>query len=131
MPIASRLIAAGIGIFYLVIGAWAFVDPPSFAQSVATFSPFNRHLLHDSGAFSAGLGLVLILAAWMAEALRPALLGVLGASVLHLGAHIEDMTLGGHPSTDIPILMLICAALAAGVLLTPRRNAAAPRALVK
>ena len=127
----ARLLAGAVGIFYLASGLWAFADPTGFAASVATFSPFNRHLLHDTGAFSAGLGLVLIISAWMGEGLRPALLAVLGASLLHLAAHIEDRTLGGHPSTDIPILTLICVALAAGALLIPGRRTGAPKALVK
>lgn len=124
----ARFIAAAVGVFYLVTGAWAFADPAGFAGSVATFSPFNRHLLHDSGAFSAGLGLALVISAWMDEALLPALLGVLGASLLHLWAHVEDVGLGGRPTTDIPVLALVCVALAIGIAFASRRaNPPAPR----
>jgi uncharacterized membrane protein len=118
----ARLIAAIAGLFYLITGLWAFADPGSFAGQVATYSPFNRHLLHDSGAFSVGLGLVLIISAWTAQGLVPALGGVLGASLLHLLAHIEDIGLGGHPATDIPVLALVCAALAVGILFASRRR---------
>lgn len=122
----ARLIAAVVGLFYLVAGIWALVDPAGFAGSVATYSPFNRHLLHDVGAFTAGLGLVLIVAAWMSEGLRPALIAVLVASLLHLWSHVEDAGLGGRPATDIPILALVCVSLAAAVALsTGRRTRAA------
>ncbi len=55
----ARLLAGIVGLFYIVSGLWAVADPTGFAGSVATFSPFNRHLLHDTGAFSTGLGLAL------------------------------------------------------------------------
>ena len=118
---SARAIAAVIGLFYLGSGLWAFIDPSSFAGSVATFSPFNRHLLHDAGAFSTGLGLVLLVAAWLSEGVLPAMVAVLGPSLLHLWAHIEDAALGGHPTTDIPILAIVCLALVAGVVLASRR----------
>lgn len=116
----ARLIAGIIGLFYLATGVWAYADPAGFTSSVATFPPFNRHLLHDTGSFSTGLGLVLIFSAWKTEGLRPALIAVLGASVLHLWAHIEDIGLGGRPGTDIPILSVICVVLAAGAVLSFR-----------
>jgi hypothetical protein len=122
---SSRLIAVVIGIFYVITGVWAFLDPASFAGSVATFPPFNRHLLHDAGAFSTGLGLVLLLSAWISDRLLPALLAVLAASLLHVMAHAEDIGLGGRPSTDIPVLSLICVALLAGVALEMRRRLSA------
>jgi uncharacterized membrane protein len=118
----ARVIAAVIGAFYLVTGIWAFVDPGGFAGSVATFSPYNRHMLHDAGAFSTGLGLVLIVSAWISEGLRVTLGGVLAASLLHLWAHIEDIGLGGHPTTDIPILALICVGLATALMLSVGRR---------
>lgn len=121
----ARLIAGIIGLFYLAAGIWAYVDPAGFASSVATFPPFNRHLLHDSGSFSTGLGLVLIFSASMSESVRPALIAVLGASLLHLSAHIEDIGLGGHPSTDIPILSVICVVLVAGAVLSFRPSSRA------
>jgi hypothetical protein len=43
-------------------GAWAFVFPRSFYDHVATFEPYNRDFLHDIGAFTIGLGAVMLLA---------------------------------------------------------------------
>ena len=120
---SARVIAAAAGLFYVATGLWAFLDPASFAGSVATFSPYNRHLLHDSGAFSAGLGFALLIAAWTSEGLRVTLLAVLAASLLHLGSHIEDINLGGRPATDIPILALLCVVIAVGVVAASRRAA--------
>ena len=121
---AARLIAAVVGLFYLGTGVWAFFDPAGFAGSVATFSPFNRHLLHDAGAFSTGLGAVLLFSASRPAGLANALGAVLAASLLHLWAHIEDIRLGGRPSTDIPILALVCVALVAAVVAASRRTTA-------
>jgi hypothetical protein len=111
-PLATRVIGAVIGTFYLVNGAWALLAPLSFFNAVATFAPANIHLLHDLGAFQVGLGLALTLPVALRAPLRAPLIAVLGASVLHVVAHLEDIHLGGHPTTDLPVLTLICVALA-------------------
>ncbi len=127
----SRILAGIVGLFYVASGLWALADPTGFAGSVATFSPFNRHLLHDTGAFSTGLGLALIIPAALSEGLRPALIAVLVASLLHLWAHIADIALGGHPSTDIPFLGLICAALALAFAMSIRPGTRVAKEAVK
>jgi hypothetical protein len=119
-PVATRVLGAVIGAFYLATGAWAFLAPLSFFNSVATFAPLNIHLLHDAGAFQIGLGLVLTVTVAMRAPLRVPLIAVLGASVLHLLAHVEDVRLGGHPTTDLPVLALICIALAVGLVIDLR-----------
>jgi hypothetical protein len=119
-PPATRVIGAVIGAFYLFNGAWAFLAPSSFFSAVATFPPANAHLLHDLGAFQIGLGLALIVPVAMRVPLRAPLIAVLAASVLHVLAHIEDLRLGGHPTTDLPILTLICVALAVALGLEVR-----------
>ena len=48
------------GLFMLVLGIWAFFPPASFAEFVAF--PYNRHLLHDVGAFQIGIGTTMLLA---------------------------------------------------------------------
>src|SRR4029077_6401775 len=84
----------------------------SFFSSVANFAPANIHLIHDLGAFQIGLGLALIVPVILGAPLRTSLIAVLGASIVHVGAHVEDVNLGGHPYTDLPALTLICVALA-------------------
>lgn len=119
-PLATRAIGAVIGAFYLVTGTWSFLAPLSFFNSVATFAPANVHLLHDLGAFQVGLGLALTVPVAMRVSLRAPLIAVLIASALHVVAHLEDIRLGGHPTTDLPILTLICIALALALVLELR-----------
>ncbi len=123
-PWATRAVGALIGAFYLVTGAWAFLAPMSFFSTVATFAPLNIHLLHDAGAFQVGLGLALTVPVALRTPLRAPLIAVLGASVLHVLAHVEDIRLGGHPTTDLPVLILICVALAVALVVDMRANRA-------
>lgn len=121
----ARGIALAAGAFYIVAGLWAFLAPDSFFGVIAPFPPFSRHLFHDLGAFQVGLGLTLVLGFAARAALMPALLAVLAASVLHLASHLEDRALGGH-SSDPLSLGLLCAVLAAAVVLERRATASAP-----
>src|SRR5712692_3853482 len=115
-PLATRVVGAVIGAFYLVTGAWAFLAPMSFFSAVATFAPLNMHLLHDAGAFQVGLGLALTVPVALRAPLRAPLIAVLG--------HVEDIRLGGHPTTDLPVLMLICVALAIALVVEVRAHRA-------
>ncbi len=108
----ARIIAGVVGLFYVVTGAWSFLLPANFYSAVASFSPYNLHLLHDAGAFQIGLGAVLVTAVLSGKGLVAALSGVLAGSLLHLAAHLLDIRLGGHPMTDLPVLTLIVVALA-------------------
>ena len=120
----ARILAAIIGLFYTVTGLWSFFLPTSFYSTVATFTPYNLHLLHDVGAFQVGMGLVLLAAAATARGLLPALFGVLIGSLLHLLAHTLDIRLGGHPGTDLPTLAGIAAVLGVAFYLELRRPSA-------
>jgi hypothetical protein len=112
---------AGAAVF-IVAGAWAFLGPGSFYERAAHFPPYNRHFLHDVGAFQLGLGTALILglAGW--DGRRVALWTVAVASVLHAASHILDRDLGGR-GTDPLALSLVAAALLAAALLTGRPTA--------
>ena len=123
-PRLSGVVGAVIGVFYLVTGTWAYLAPLSFFSAVATFAPLNIHLLHDAGAFQLGLGLALTVPVALRAPLRAPLIAVLGASVLHLLAHVEDIRLGGHPTTDLPVLALICVALAVALIVDLRAGKA-------
>lgn len=103
---------------FLGLGVWALVAPRSFFTSLATFEPYNPHLLHDIGAFQIGIGAVLLLAAFpeRLNGLAAALLGSGVGAAVHVVSHIMDADLGGTPSTDIPTLSLLAIVLlAAGV----------------
>jgi hypothetical protein len=104
-----RTIALGGGATFLCLGLWAFISPRSFFTSLATFDPYNIHLLHDIGSFQIGIGTALVLAAFPArfDGLSSALLGAAAASAVHVVSHVLDIDLGGSPSTDIPILTIL------------------------
>ena len=123
--VLARVIALIVGAFYLASGAWSFLYPSSFYGTVASFVPYNLHLLHDLGAFQVGLGLVLVVPVLLKLPLRAPLIAVLAASLLHVVAHLEDIRLGGHPATDLPALLLIVVAL--GIALTVDLRQAAAR----
>jgi hypothetical protein len=124
----ARVLAAVVGTFYLFSGGWAFLFPSGFYSTVATFAPYNLHLLHDAGAFQMGLGVALLAAAVADRGLSPVLSGVLAGSLFHLLAHLLDVGLGGHPATDLPALTLIVALLAFALALELRTDARARRA---
>lgn len=108
-----RLAAVVGGLAFVGFGFWALVAPRSFFDTLATFEPYNRHLLHDIGAFQAGLGTVLLLAAFprRIDGLAAALLGVGTGAALHVVSHLLDVDLGGTPSTDIPSLSILAVVL--------------------
>src|ERR1051325_3956379 len=89
----------------LVYGIWAIVSPRSFMQSI-DFAPYNRHLVHDAGAFQVGIGVALVAALFVRDGLTVALLGFATASGLHAVSPLADRDLGGHGS-DVPILATI------------------------
>jgi len=97
--------AAICGLSMLGLGLWAFLDPPSFADFI-DFAPYNRHLIHDAGAFQVGIGAAVLLALWWSDALMVALTGFAVASGLHTLSHAIDRSLGGHDS-DVPSLGLL------------------------
>jgi hypothetical protein len=89
----------------LALGAWAFLAPESFARFI-DYPPYNRHLIHDAGAFQLGIGATVLLALWWSDALVVALTGFAVASGLHTLSHCTDRNLGGHGS-DVPSLGLL------------------------
>jgi hypothetical protein len=120
---------AGAALF-LLPGAWAFADPASFYDAVALFPPYNRHLLHDVGAFQLGLGTALVLGLAGASGLGVALWAAAIAGVLHAVSHFVDRELGGR-ETDPLALTLVAVVLVAAALATRRevrrRDATAER----
>ena len=112
------VLVAGAALFGLA-GAWAFLDPASFYERVALFPPYNRHLLHDVGAFQVGLGTGLALAAAAAGGRQVALWAAAAASALHALSHVLDRELGGR-STDPVALALIAAVLISAAVMASR-----------
>ena len=104
------------GLFFLVPGLWAFFDPQGFYDNVAEFPPYNRHFIHDIGAFQIGIGVTLLATAVWRDAAFVALAGAAAGATMHLVAHIIDHDHGGQGS-DVPVFAIFALLLvaAAGV----------------
>ena len=89
----------------LLLGAWAFLAPASFSQFI-DYAPYNRHLVHDAGAFQVGIGAAVVAALLWRDGVLVALTGFAVASGLHTLSHAVDRQLGGHAS-DVPALGLL------------------------
>jgi hypothetical protein len=112
-----RIVAVVAGVGYLGAGLWAMISPQSFFDVIATYPPYNRHLLHDIGAFLIGLGVGTLVGIRSRDALLTGLLGVTAASVGHAVSHLADEHLGGHDSdpwlmSALAVLLLAASAVA-------------------
>ena len=108
-PDLSPGVAAAVsigGLLMLALGIWAFFAPASFADFVAF--PYNRHLLHDVGAFQIGIGATMLLALLWADGVMVVLAGYVVGTGFHLASHIIDRHVGGHDYDPLVLgLMLI------------------------
>lgn len=102
----ARPAAGLVAFFWLASGLWAFFAPQSFFDQLATFPPYNVHLIHDLGSFSIGLGAVIAFALARMSAMRAALLGVGVGSVFHVASHLIDYAQKPDPM-DIVGLSLV------------------------
>jgi predicted anti-sigma-YlaC factor YlaD len=93
------------GTSMLALGVWASAWPEAFARFI-DFAPYNRHLIHDAGAFQIGIGVSMLLASIWPDGLSVALAGFVVASGLHSVSHFTDRHIGGHDS-DVPALGLL------------------------
>jgi hypothetical protein len=105
----ARGVAAVLGVITVAIGAWALLAPQSFYDTIATFPPYNRHFLHDVGAFQLGLGAALLLALRVRDGLVVALGGYAVGGLAHAVSHLVDRDLGGRPAFDITSLTVLAA----------------------
>jgi uncharacterized membrane protein len=103
-PAASlfvRVVVAVIGVTMIVLGLWGWLAPESFAELVNF--PVHVHFLHDAGVFQIGIGVGLLAALAVRDALVVVLVGFLVANTLHAINHGIDLPLGGHVG-DMPAL---------------------------
>jgi hypothetical protein len=110
-----RLLVLVVGLLLLVSGLWAMLAPDSFYAVVATYPPYNRHLVHDLGAFLLGLGATLGLALALSDALLVALSGNAVAGAVHFVSHVIDRELGGQPTDPLTIGLFALLLLALAV----------------
>ncbi|MFC0530365.1 hypothetical protein [Phytohabitans kaempferiae] len=99
----KRLVRGGLallGVLHLSWGVpatlaprWFFDNFPGLGHAwTAAYPPYNTHLVTDLGATFITLGVLLMLAAWLADRKVTAvvLCGVLVFSSLHLAFHLRD-----------------------------------------
>ena len=118
----ARAVGVAGAASFVGFGVWAMAVPRSFFERVATFEPYNQHLIQDIGAFQIGLSSVLLLAVGFPGAgpLAVALLGTGIGAAAHVVSHVVGRDLGGRPEVDIPVFAVVAALLvAAGVFSWP------------
>ena len=96
-------------------GAWALIDPASFADFVEF--PDHEHFVHDAGAFQLGIGLSLVLALAWRDPPAVILAGFALSNTIHAVNHGVDLDIGGRGSD--PVLLLVLS-LMAGIALVLR-----------
>ncbi len=116
---SAFVLAIVLGCLWVALGVWALAEPESFYSTIAPFVPYNRHLVHDLGAFQIGLGAALLLAARWSDGLIVAFGANVVAGAAHVLSHVLDSQLGGH-SYDIPNLILLVLLPLAGLVLRGR-----------
>lgn len=100
-------------------GGWALLGPHSFFDVVAHYEPYNRHLLHDIGAFQLGIGAGVLAGICGRRGLAAALwAGAVGACA-HAVSHWLDADLGGR-ATDPVLITVLAAVLVAGLVVAER-----------
>jgi hypothetical protein len=99
VDLVSSIVVGAFGLFTFAFGVWALVAPVSFYDNIAFFGQYNRHFIHDLGAFQLGLGAALLFAiVWRNDALLAVLGGAAVGASAHEFAHIKDYSLGGRDS---------------------------------
>jgi hypothetical protein len=113
MRTSIKVFAAVAGLFYLTFGLWAFAAPESFFDAIATYPPYNEHLIHDLGAFQIGIGAAALAGLVLSDALAAVLAGVAAGSLVHGISHIVDHGLGGRSSDPLTVTLVGLVALLA------------------
>ncbi len=117
-----RIVIAGLGVFMVVFGLWAFIAPQSFYDAVAGFGTYNVHLLHDVGAFQTGFGVALLTALIWSEATKVVLAGGAVGTVLHAIAHIVDRDLGKANTKLEPVELSVLAVVVVAAAMVALRK---------
>jgi len=97
----ARVLAGACSLFFLGSGLFALLAPEAFYNLAALYPPYNRHFIHDIGAFMLGLGAGLALALVLTDALLVGLAAATVAGVAHFVSHVMDRELGGLPTDPI------------------------------
>jgi hypothetical protein len=128
MRLFARIVAGLFAANYLVFGGWAFFAPESFAEQIATYPPYNEHLIHDLGAFQIGLGVAALAGLLTSNALAAVLAGIAGGSLMHGVSHLVDHGLGGRAIDPWATGLIGLVALAGFLAATARAGRSTPAA---
>lgn len=99
----ARGVALAVGITFTLSGLWAFLAPQSWFDNIGNYPPYNKHFVHDLGAFQLGLGGMALLSLMWKAPLLAALAANGIAAIFHFASHVIDRDLGGR-ATD-PIML--------------------------
>ena len=116
VAVSGQRVLVGLAALALMLpGLWAMLAPESFYASLAVYPPYNRHFIHDIGAFMLGLGATLGFALALGDALLVAVAGNAIGALAHFVSHAVDRDLGGQVSDPIifGIFAILLVALAA------------------
>jgi hypothetical protein len=102
-------------LFFLITGAWSFLAPHSFFDTLAMWRPYNRHLFHDVGAFNMGIGAALLAGIAGRSGLAVGLWGGTVGATLHAISHWVDADHGGR-ATDPALLTVFAVVLVVGLI---------------
>jgi hypothetical protein len=117
-----RVLIALAAVGTIASGLFAMLAPEAFFNAVAAYPPYNRHFIHDIGAFMLGLGAGLGFALTLTDALLVGLAANVVGAVAHFLSHLIDRDLGGAPSdpATFGIFALILVAFTIWRLRAPR-----------
>lgn len=127
----AKVVAALAAVSYLTFGIWAFAAPESFAENIANFPPYSRHLVHDLGVFGIALGVAAAAGLLFSDALTAMLAAVAAGSLLHGVSHIVDQGLGGRPSDPWTVSVFGVVTLLAFLATVTTRGARSEHASVR
>ncbi|WP_211588528.1 hypothetical protein [Allorhizocola rhizosphaerae] len=97
------------GVPAVVAPRWFYENFPGAGRRwTAAYPPYNEHLMSDVGAAFLTLGVLLLMAAWMAErrVTMVALTGLLVFSTLHLVYHARERGLMSGPDLGASLVTL-------------------------
>ena len=87
---ALRLLSVVIGASIGLQGAWAFLAPRSFFDTLAEFNPYNAHFIRDIGTLQVGVGIAGVVGGLRHRAVVAGLAGLASFQVLHVVSHVVD-----------------------------------------
>ena len=125
MPFNARylpVVCVVLGLAWLLPALWIVIAPHSFFHHVGPFGAYNPHYLGDAAAFQAGIGIPLVMAAWVAPLRAGTLAVALAAYALHALNHWIDVN-HAHAGSNAGITDAVLLTLLALLTIAPLQAA--------